>query len=136
MEQISLEEIGKRAKQASRTLNRLGVSEKNRGLSAVADALTANSNKLLTANALDVERAKEAGMKESLIDRLTLTKERIDNMAEGIRQIVALADPVGEVISMKTTPQGLQIGQKRVPLGRHHLRSSSECDGRCIWPLF
>ena len=82
MEQISLEEIGKRAKQASRTLNRLGVSEKNRGLSAVADALTANSNKLLTANALDVERAKEAGMKESLIDRLTLTKERIDNMAE------------------------------------------------------
>lgn len=117
MEQISLEEIGKRAKKASRTLNRLGVSEKNRGLSAVADALTANSNKLLTANALDVERAKEAGMKESLIDRLTLTKERIDNMAEGIRQIVALADPVGEVISMKTTPQGLQIGQKRVPLG-------------------
>lgn len=114
---IPLEEIGNRAKKASREMNRLGVTEKNKGLEAVAEALTANCERLLRENRLDVERAKENGMKESLVDRLTLTEDRIEGMAEGIRQIVALADPVGEVISMKTTPLGMQIGQKRVPLG-------------------
>lgn len=114
---INLEDIGKRAKAASRKMNRLGVIEKNTGLEAVAEALAANCDRLLRENRIDVERAKENGMKDSLVDRLTLTKERIGGMAEGIRQIVALADPVGEVISMKTTPLGMQIGQKRVPLG-------------------
>lgn len=117
MENWSLEELGRRAKQASASLNRLGVKEKNKGLSAVADALVANQERLLLANAKDVEQAEQEGMKKSLVDRLTLTGERIEGMAEGIRQLVALEDPVGEVISMKPTPQGLQIGQKRVPLG-------------------
>lgn len=114
---ISLEEMGKHAKRASREMNRLGVKDKNNGLLAVADALTVNCGKLLEENHIDVERAEESGMKASLVDRLTLTEERIQGMAEGIRQIVALEDPVGEVISMKTTPLGMQIGQKRVPLG-------------------
>lgn len=113
----SLEQLGERAKKASRCLNRLGVLKKNEGLLAVAEALTANTDRILKANREDVEKAKGNGMKESLIDRLTLTKERIEGMAEGIRQIVSLEDPVGEIISMKTTPQGMQIGQKRVPLG-------------------
>lgn len=117
MEKIALEEIGKRAKQASRMLNRLGVTEKNKGLTAAASALEDSYEMILEANGKDVKNAKEAGMKESLVDRLTLTKERIFLMAEGIRQIVSLQDPVGEVISMKTTPQGLRIGQRRVPLG-------------------
>lgn len=114
---ISLEEMGRRAKKASREMNRLGVNEKNKGLLAVADALAANCGKLLKENQIDVEKAAGNNMKASLIDRLTLTEERIQGMAEGIRQVAALADPVGEVVSMKTTPTGLQIGQKRVPLG-------------------
>lgn len=116
-QEISLEEIGKRAKKASREMNRLGVTEKNKGLSIVAKALIDNQEKMIEANRMDVEAAEKAGMKASLVDRLTLTKERIEGMAEGIRQVTALADPIGEVLSMKTTPQGLQIGQKRVPLG-------------------
>lgn len=112
-----LQQLGERAKKASRILNRLGVTDKNKGLLAVAEALLNNQEKLLQANEDDVKRARENGMKESLVDRLTLTQERIEGMAEGIRQVVSLEDPVGEVISMKTTPQGLQIGQKRVPLG-------------------
>lgn len=113
----SLVIIGKRAKKASREMQRLGVTAKNEGLEAVADALVAKAEIMLAANEKDVERARTSGMKESLVDRLTLTKERIDGMAEGIRQIVVLEDPIGEVLSMKTTPQGMQIGQKRVPLG-------------------
>lgn len=117
MTQLSLEEIGKKAKQASAQMNRLGINEKNAGLEAVAAGLIENTQRMLCANQKDLEKARQNGMKESLIDRLTLTEERIKGMAEGICQIAALADPVGEVISMKTTPQGLQIGQKRVPLG-------------------
>ncbi len=114
---VSLEEIGARAKRASREMNRLGVTAKNHGLEAVAEALLSHQDKILQANKEDVTAAKEKGIKESLIDRLCLTKERISSMAEGLRQIIALEDPVGEVLSMKTTPLGMQIGQKRVPLG-------------------
>ncbi len=114
---MELEEIGRRAKEASRHMNCLGVRDKNRGLIAVAEALTGQADRIMEANGADVEAAKEAGMKASLLDRLTLTKERIGDMAEGLRQVANLADPVGEVLSMKTTPQGLQIGKKRVPLG-------------------
>ena len=114
---VSLEEIGVRAKRASRKMNRLGVTAKNHGLEAVAEALLSHQDKILQANKEDVTAAKEKGIKESLIDRLRLTKERISSMAEGLRQIIALEDPVGEVLSMKTTPLGMQIGQKRVPLG-------------------
>ncbi len=114
---MTLEQIGVAAKEASTKMNRLSVNEKNQGLSAVAEALVAQANEILSANDVDVQNAVEAGMKESLIDRLRLTKERIDGMAEGIQQVVTLADPVGEMISMKTTPTGLQVGQKRVPMG-------------------
>ena len=114
---MTLEKIGIAAKTASRELNRMGVLEKNKGLAAVAAALRENAEKLLSANEADVKKARANGMKESLVDRLTLTKERIHAMADGLTQIVALNDPVGEVISMKTTPLGMQIGQKRVPLG-------------------
>lgn len=117
MDKLSLEELGERAKQASRKLNRLGTGDKNKGLLSVADALEGHAAELIKANEQDVAEARQAGMKESLVDRLMLTEERIGAMAEGLRQIAVLTDPVGEVISMKTTPQGLQIGQKRVPLG-------------------
>lgn len=117
MELLEVTELGKRAKKASRMMNRFGILDKNRGLSAVAEALNAHAGRILAANETDVKAARGAGMKASLVDRLTLTKERIEGMSEGIRQIVELADPIGEVLSMKTTPQGLQIGQRRVPLG-------------------
>lgn len=112
-----LKELGARAKKASRELNRLGVKRKNEGLEAVAKALILHQDKILAANEKDVKKAKENQMKESLVDRLSLTGERIEAMAEGLTQIVALEDPVGEVSEMKTSPLGMQIGQKRVPLG-------------------
>lgn len=117
MREDSLIVIGKHAKKASREMQRLGVTAKNEGLQAVAEALIAKADAMIAANEKDVARARANGMKESLIDRLTLTKERIAGMAEGIRQIISLDDPVGEVLGMKTTPLGMQIGQKRVPLG-------------------
>lgn len=114
---MTLQEIGVAAKQASVIMNRMTVNEKNAGLSAVAKALVANASRIIAANDKDIAEAKKNQMSEALLDRLRLTEERIEGMAEGIRQVVALADPVGEVISMKTTPSGLQIGQKRVPMG-------------------
>lgn len=114
---MTLEQIGAAAKAAAFRMNRLSVGEKNMGLSAVAESLLKSEKEILVANEKDVKNAREAGMKESLVDRLTLTGERIEGMAEGIRQVVALADPVGEMISMKTTPNGLQVGQRRVPIG-------------------
>ncbi len=114
---MTLEQIGKAASKAAAVMNRLSVREKNRGLLAVAKALTADADKILSANGEDIAKANEAGMKESLVDRLQLTGDRIEAMAEGIRQVVNLEDPIGEMISMKTTPNGLQVGQRRVPMG-------------------
>ena len=109
--------LGKRAKEAAREAARLGTEEKNRGLVTVAEELVAQTEWLLSENAKDLKEAEARGMKKSLIDRLCLTKERIEGMAEGLRQIAALEDPVGEVLRMWNRPNGLRIGQKRVPLG-------------------
>ncbi len=114
---MTLEEIGLKAEKAAGMMNRLTVTEKNRGLMSVAEALVNRSGQILSANEEDVETARKNGMMASLVDRLALTEDRIGAMAEGLRQVVQLPDPVGEVLSMKTTPLGLQIGQKRVPLG-------------------
>lgn len=114
---MELVQIGMAAKQAAAEMNRLSVKEKNTGLSSVAEELIRCSQEILQANEIDIREAKKAGMKESLIDRLSLSRERIERMAEGLRQVVGLEDPVGEVISMKTLPNGLQVGQRRVPMG-------------------
>ena len=105
------------AKKAAVEAAKMGTADKNRGLLAVADELTAQQEMILEENAKDLEAAKEKGIKQSLIDRLALSEKRIADMAEGLRQIAALDDPVGEVLYMKTRPNGLRIGQKRVPLG-------------------
>ncbi|MDD6572516.1 MAG: glutamate-5-semialdehyde dehydrogenase [Thermoflexaceae bacterium] len=112
-----LKEIGKKAKKAASLLGKLGVNDKNNALLCVADALTANAGRILTANAMDTENAVQNHMNPGLIDRLRLDEKRIGQMAEGIRQVVKLEDPVGEVLSMKKRPNGLLIGVKRVPLG-------------------
>ena len=112
-----LETLGRNAKEAEIVLRNLDTAKKNQVLEAVADSLVADSKALLTANAIDVENGRKNQMPEGLVDRLMLTEARIASMAEGLRQVVALEDPIGEVTGMKKRPNGLLIGQKRVPLG-------------------
>ena len=112
-----LETIGRKAKEASFLLGKTPTVKKNAALLAVADELNSRAEEILAANAKDIENAKRNGMKESLVDRLLLTKERIEAMALGVRQVADLDDPVGEVLGMKLRPNGLKIGQMRVPLG-------------------
>ena len=112
-----MEDMGRRAKEASYLLGRLGTEEKNQGLLAAADGLLAHTESILAANALDMENGRKRGMHQGLLDRLALNEARIEAMAEGLRQIVTLEDPIGEVLSMKKRPNGLLIGEKRVPMG-------------------
>ncbi|MDO4275960.1 MAG: glutamate-5-semialdehyde dehydrogenase [Eubacteriales bacterium] len=112
-----LEQLGQKARRAESTVRSLSTNKKNEVLSAVADKLVECSPRLLSANALDVEAAERNHMAAGLVDRLLLTEDRIRGMAEGLRQLVDLEDPIGEVLGMKKRPNGLLIGQKRVPLG-------------------
>lgn len=114
---LTLTEIGERARQVEPALRKLGVAQKNRGLERAARLLVEKSGDILKANALDIETAKANHMNPGLVDRLLLSGARIEGMAEGFTQLASLDDPVGEVISMKKRPNGLLIGQKRVPLG-------------------
>lgn len=110
-------EIGRKSKEASRSVQFLGQEEKNEGLKAVARELRQQMGYLLVENDKDVKNARAAGMKPALIDRLLLTSQRIQSMAEGLEQIAMLEDPVGKMECVKVRPNGLQIGQRRVPLG-------------------
>lgn len=112
-----LRQLGSQAKQAAALLATAGVEEKNKALLAVANVLEDKKEYLMKENQQDIENAKANGMSEALIDRLALNDERIAGMAEGIRQVAALDDPIGEVTDMKKRPNGLLIGKKRVPLG-------------------
>ena len=105
------------AKAASRSLNGLTTATKNEVLLAAAEAIEANTESILAANASDVERAEAGGTEASLIDRLRLTADRVKGIAGGLRQVAALADPIGEVVSGKTLPNGLELRQLRVPRG-------------------
>lgn len=113
----TLDEIGMYAMAAKPHMQLLGTTEKNKALEAVAAALNEKAEYLIAENEKDMQAGKKAGMHQGLLDRLLLTKERIAQMAEGLIQIAALEDPIGEVLSMKKRPNGLLIGQKRVPLG-------------------
>lgn len=112
-----IKELALAAKKASRKTAILGQEEKNQALLSAAEELIRQTEEILEANQKDVEAAKAKGMKESLVDRLSLTKERIAAMAQGLRDVAKLEDPIGEMISMKVRPNGLQIGKKRTPLG-------------------
>lgn len=90
---------------------------KDNALEAIASALVAKADEIIAANNIDIENAKKNGTRQAMIDRLTLTKERIEGIAEGVRQVKALSDPIGEVVKMWKRPNGLLIGQKRVPMG-------------------
>lgn len=112
-----LEELCKNAREARIKIGMLDTDIKNNVLRRAADCLMENAEEILAANAIDVENGKRNLMPEGLIDRLTLTQDRIADMADGLRQIAKLDDPVGEVLSMKKRPNGLIIGKRRVPLG-------------------
>ena len=110
-------EICKKAKIASVEMAKLSTETKNTALCRMANALEANAEKILAANKVDVEAAKAKGLKAAMLDRLALDPKRIKSMASGMREVSALADPIGTIISAWTRPNGLIISQVRVPLG-------------------
>ncbi len=114
---MTLREIGKNAKAVSHSLQKLTSSEKDNCLLACAKALVENAQTIISENEKDMAHGREKGMNAGLLDRLKLDEGRIAGMAEGLRQIAALPDPIGEVTGMTKRPNGLMIGQKRVPLG-------------------
>ena len=108
---------GTLAKNASYKLSVTDAETKNKALLAIADALEANCERILAANQADLDNAEKNGMTKAMLDRLRLTKERISSMAEGVRQVAALPDPIGEIIDEWERPNGLKIAKKRVPMG-------------------
>lgn len=112
-----LQAKGKAARRAARELARTSTDVKNRALLAIADALLERSAEILSANQHDVQGGREAGLTDAVVDRLTLTPDKIEAIAHDVRDVAALPDPVGEVMEMRTLPNGLQVGRKRVPLG-------------------
>jgi glutamate-5-semialdehyde dehydrogenase len=120
VDQSSESEVIRNARRAREAAADLAVrtrGEKDRALHALADALLADTPRILAANAEDVARAREAGTNPGMVDRLTLSEERIAAIAEALRKVTALADPVGEVVRGSTLPNGLELRQVRVPLG-------------------
>jgi len=112
-----LEEKGKAAKEASRKLAFLSTEIKNKALLNIAEALIAKQDEILAANKVDYKQAKASGMNEAMLDRLMLSPSRLEGMAQDVKTVAGLPDPVGEIFEMRTLPNGLQIGKKRVPLG-------------------
>jgi glutamate-5-semialdehyde dehydrogenase len=112
-----LQTKGQAARQAARRLPRLSTEVKNRALHSIAEALLARQEEILAANAEDHAAAKASGLSTSVLDRLLLNPDRLAAVAEGVRTVAALPDPVGEVIDMRSLPNGLVVGRRRVPLG-------------------
>jgi glutamate-5-semialdehyde dehydrogenase len=109
--------LGRQARAASRAMARADSATRNRALLLIADAIERDADQLREANERDLEAARAAGLEPAMVDRLTLSPAAIATMVEGLRQIVALPDPIGEITNMKFRPSGIQVGQMRVPLG-------------------
>ena len=112
-----MQTVGQQARAASRLMARADTNAKNKALTAMASAIQRDAAKLIAANAKDLAEAREAGLDEALLDRLTLTEKGVAGMAEGLLQIAALPDPVGEITDLNYRPSGIQVGKMRVPLG-------------------
>lgn len=112
-----MQEIGQKARLASRAMAKATSQQKNMALLQMAQAIRAQAEDLKQVNAKDIERARQAGLDAAFIDRLTLTDKVIATMAEGLEQVVSLNDPIGEILNTRTRPSGIQISQMRVPLG-------------------
>ena len=113
----SVTELGKAAKEASRFLATASAEEKNKALLSIASALEENCDKILKSNATDMENARLSGINPTMLDRLLLTGERIKGMADGVREVAALPDPVGRILDEVTRPNGLEITKVSVPIG-------------------
>jgi len=109
--------VGERAREASRIMARIDTATKNQVLLKIADLIIESQDKLLEANALDLAAAKTNNLDAALLDRLELTPERIKSMADGLRQVAELPDPIGEISAMEERPSGIKVGRMRVPLG-------------------
>jgi len=112
-----MEALARRAREASRFMARADTGSKDTALRAIADAIEANREAIQEKNRRDLAAGRDRGLSDALLDRLTLTDARIAAMAEGLRQIAALPDPVGEITDLKFRPSGIQVGRMRVPLG-------------------
>jgi glutamate-5-semialdehyde dehydrogenase len=112
-----MRQVGQAARAASRLMALADTNVKNRALENIATAILLNSARLIVENAKDVANARSSGLDAASIDRLTLTEKTVKAMAEGLRQIAALPDPIGEISDMKYRPSGIQVGKMRVPLG-------------------
>ena len=112
-----MHDVGRRARLASREMARASTSVKNAALERIAEAIEANRERLIASNLRDLSRARANGMDAAFIDRLTLSDKALRTMVEGLRQVAALADPIGEISDMKYRPTGIQVGRMRVPLG-------------------
>src|SRR5690554_1162827 len=112
-----MQELGQSARAASRVLASAPTAQKNQALLATAQALEAASGQLLAANAKDMQAGRDSGLDDAMLDRLELTPARIQEMIEGLRQVAALPDPIGEIQDMRYVPSGIQLGKMRVPLG-------------------
>lgn len=112
-----IEDLGKNAKSAAPFLANLGSAEKNKALAKISELLRANKQELIAENKIDIENARKNGMSEAMIDRLEINEKRIEAMAEGVDKVVALDDPIGEVIGGGELSNGLRIVKKRVPIG-------------------
>jgi glutamate-5-semialdehyde dehydrogenase len=112
-----MEELGQRARKASRAMARADTATRNRALTLIADAIERDADALRAANKQDMDAAAANGLEPAMLDRLALSDKAIATMIEGLRQIVALPDPIGEISGLKFRPTGIQVGQMRVPLG-------------------
>ncbi len=112
-----MQQVGREARSASRAVARASTGAKNTALLAMAKAVRERRAELLAANAADVEQARVDGLDAAMIDRLTLTEKGVESMAQGLEQVAALPDPVGEITDMKRRPSGIQVGKMRVPIG-------------------
>ncbi|MBE9567797.1 MAG: glutamate-5-semialdehyde dehydrogenase, partial [Proteobacteria bacterium] len=112
-----MQKVGQAAREASRAIGRASSADKNQALKVIAEQIIAQAGELKKANALDLQAGREKGLDSALLDRLELTDARIESMAEGLRQIATLADPVGIISDLAYRPSGIQVGKMRVPLG-------------------
>lgn len=112
-----IQEFGRRARSAARVLARSSTTQRNAGVLAMADAILAAEDEILQANAADLEAARQKGLSGAMLERLTLSPQRVAAMASGVREVAALPDPVGEVMRCWTRPNGLEISKVRVPIG-------------------
>ncbi len=115
--EAAMHQLGRQARAASRELARASTKAKNNALLAMAASIRERSAALLAANAKDLKKARAEGLDAAMIDRLTLTEKGVEAMAQGLEQVAALPDPVGEVTDLKRRPSGIQVGRMRVPLG-------------------